>query len=115
MLAVTLVSARLAHREVKSGGDPLGGTVIVPSIEQEGVVVTPGPGRLLFVDTTPSGAELLLDGTRRGETPFSTDFACQEGQPTRLELKKPGFQVAHFELDCVRGSTRVSATLKKAR
>ena len=115
VLTGTLIRARLEQAPTKPKDDPLGGTVIVPSVAQEGVVVTPGPGRLLFVDTTPSGAELSLDGTRRGETPFSTDFACQSGMATVLELKKPGYQLARFELDCASGSTRVSATLKRGR
>jgi hypothetical protein len=115
VLTGTLIRARLEQAPVKVKDDPLGGTIIVPSVAQEGVVVTPGPGRLLSVDTTPGGADLLLDGARRGETPFSTDFACQSGQPTVLELKKAGYQVARFELDCVGGTTGGSATLKKAR
>lgn len=108
VLAGSLVRQRLAQRPLPSST-----TTYVPSVVQEGVVVTPGPGRLLFVDSTPEGAELLLDGSRRGETPFSTDFICRDGELTVLELEKPGYQLARFELDCVGGSTRISATLKK--
>lgn len=115
VLTATLVQHRLALRRDKPGDDPLAGTIIVPSVAQEGVVVTPGKGRLLSVDSSPGGAAVRLDGAARGETPFSTDFACQEGQHLVLELEKPGYRPARFELDCVSGSTRVSATLKKAR
>ena len=115
VLTLTLVRARLEAAPARAKDDPLRGTLMVPSVEQEGVVVTPGPGRLLFVDSTPGGAELLLDGTRRGETPFSSDFACQADVATVLELKKPGYQVARFALDCLSGSTRVSATLKRGQ
>jgi hypothetical protein len=115
VLAGTLVQHRLGQAPKKTTDDPLAGTVIVPTVAQEGVVVTPSPGRLLFVDSTPGGAELRLDGTRRGETPFSTDLNCEEGKPTLLELSKPGYQTARYELKCVNGSTRVSSTLKRAR
>jgi hypothetical protein len=115
VLTGTLVQHRLALRQDPVKDDPLAGTIIVPSVAQEGVVVTPGRDRLLSVDTTPSGAAVRLDGAARGETPFSTDFACQAGQPVVLELVKPGYRPVRFELDCVGGSTRVSATLKKAR
>lgn len=115
VLTATLLQHRLAQRQQSAKDDPLAGTVIVPPVAQEGVVVTPGPGRLLSVDSTPAGAAVRLDGAARGETPFSTDFACQAGVPTVLELEKPGYRPARFELDCVSGSTRVSATLKKAR
>ncbi|MDP1829117.1 MAG: PEGA domain-containing protein [Archangium sp.] len=115
VLTGTLLQHRLAQRQDPVKDDPLAGTVIVPSVAQEGVVVTPGRGRLLFVDSTPGGAAVRLDGAARGETPFSTDFACQEGQPAVLELEKAGYRPSRFELDCVSGSTRVSATLKRAR
>ena len=115
VLTATLVQHRLAQRQDPVKDDPLAGTIIVPSVAQEGVVVTPGRGRLLSVDSTPGGAGVRLDGAARGETPFSTDFACQEGQKLVLEVEKPGYRPARFELDCLSGSTRVLATLKKAR
>ena len=116
VLAGSLVRQRLSQRALSPGGSGSSGeAMIVPAVARDGVVVTPGPGRLLFVDSAPDGAELLLDGARRGETPFSTDFACQEGERTVLELKKPGYRVARFEFECAAGSTRVSATLKKGR
>lgn len=115
VLAGTLVQHRLGQRPARPNDDPLAGTVIVPSVAQEGVTVRPGPGRLLSVDSTPDGAEVLLDGTRRGQTPFSADFGCAEGRATVLELTRPGYRRARFELDCVGGSTRVAATLKRGR
>jgi hypothetical protein len=113
VLAGMLAQHRLEQR-ARPAEDPLA-NMIVPSVAQEGVTVRPGPGRLLSVDTTPEGAVVLLDGALRGETPFSTDFACQEGTPTVLELTHPGYQRTRFELNCVGGTTRVSATLKRAR
>jgi hypothetical protein len=110
VLAGSLVRQRLSQRPASSGA-----MLIVPAVAQEGVVVTPGPGRLLFVDSTPEGAALSLDGSVRGVTPFSTDFVCQEGELTVLELDKPGYKLARFELACASGSTRVSVTLKRGR
>ena len=113
VLAGLLLQHRLEQRP-KGEEDPLA-HMIVPSVAQEGVTVRPGPGRLLSVDSTPGGGVVTLDGTLRGETPFSTDFACTEGTPTVLEVSHPGYQRARFELDCVGGSTRVSVTLKRTR
>ena len=113
VLAGTLVRQRLERRPASVSRTKV--TTMIPAPEQEGVLVIPGPGRLLYVDSTPDGAELLLDGTRRGQTPFTTDFVCQEGMRTVVELKKPGYRLARFELDCVGGATRISATLKKGR
>lgn len=115
VLAGTLLQHRLARRPVKSTDELLAGRVIVPHVQQEGVSVTPGKGRLLDVDSIPDGAALLLNGTLRGETPFTTDFVCEEGTRTVVELKKPGFQPTRTELDCVNGSTHVRLTMKRAR
>ncbi len=113
VLAVTLVQLRLAQGAPKPTGDSPRGTMYAPSVEQEGVVVTPGRGRLLFVDSTPGNAEVVLDGAPRGETPFSSDFACDEETPSVLEVNKAGYRRARFELKCLPGSTRVTVTLKK--
>ena len=77
--------------------------------------MTPSRGRLLSVDSKPDGAQVLLDGIARGETPFSTDLACDEGTPVVLELSRAGYQRVRYELSCVGGTTRVSATLKRGK
>jgi hypothetical protein len=115
VLAGTVAQQRLAHRSPGAEADVLAGTTLVPSEAEEGVTVTPGPGRLLLVESTPTGAQVLLDDLPLGETPYSSDFHCHADRPSVLELKKPGYSPARFTLKCADGSTRVSVTLKRAR
>ena len=91
--------------------DPLQGTVIVPGVETEGLTYASGP-ELLFVDSTPGGADVWLDGQNLGPTPYSTNLSC-DGAPRALELKRGGYHSATFAIECGRGTARVSATLKK--
>ncbi len=116
-VAMVAFAALVVHRRLQARspgpGHPLAGTVITPAPAREGVTVIPGTGRLLLVDSTPDGAALTLDGQPLGETPFSSDFRCDEAKPAVLEVKKPGYAPARFALDCVSGSTRVSVTLRR--
>lgn len=111
--AGAVVQRRMSAKPAGAAPDVLSGTVLVPTEAKDGVTVTPGRGRVLFVESTPEGAEVSLDGSMLGETPYSADFRCEEGKPAALEVKKAGYAAARFSLACANGSTRVSVKLKK--
>ena len=113
LLAGTLVQQRLARAAPRPSDDPLSGTLIVPAVDQEGVVVVAGSGQLLSVDSSPGGAQVTLNGVKRGETPFSSDFSCDDGKPVTLELALDGYRRASYSIACAPGTTRVLAKLKR--
>ncbi len=44
----------------------------------------------LSVETTPRGAEVLVDGESKGETPLVTGVDCQPGDEVRVEVRRAG-------------------------
>ncbi len=44
----------------------------------------------LSVESTPRGAEVLVDGESKGETPLVTSVDCQPGDEVRVELRGAG-------------------------
>lgn len=94
--------------------DPLKGNIIVPGVASEGLTYSNGP-ELLFVDSTPGGAEVVLDGQNLGPTPYSTNLTCASGASRQLEVKKSGYASAKFAVECGHGTARVSATLKRGK
>ncbi|MBX3273112.1 MAG: serine/threonine protein kinase [Sandaracinaceae bacterium] len=53
--------------------------------------------RTIHVDSTPSGAHVLRDGQRVGQTPF--ELVVQEGERVELTLRRTGFQAAQQTID----------------
>ncbi|MFT3706703.1 MAG: PEGA domain-containing protein [Archangium sp.] len=91
----------------------LNGAMITPTVAQEGLTYTAGP-ELLFVDTTPASAQVLLDGQALGDTPYSSNLSCRGGA-AKLEVKKAGYQSVSFDLSCGKGTARVSVSLKRGK
>jgi hypothetical protein len=52
---------------------------------------SPANGFILVVESTPDGAEVIVDGESKGETPASLNFDCLPPKTIALTLKKPGF------------------------
>jgi hypothetical protein len=76
----------------------------------EGVTYTPGAD-VLFIDTTPEGAEARLDGEVLGSTPFSSNLSCR-GDKVRITVKKSGYQSSSVDVACRRGTARVTLIKK---
>lgn len=109
LVASLLFGASVLDRRLET---VVSGEVMAPAPSQPGVVVLPGPGRALLVDSTPDGADVFLAGTAHGQTPLSEDFQCNDGQKVSLEVRLKGFTSQKFSLKCVNGTTRVQAALK---
>ncbi len=109
LAAAILFGASVLDRRLET---VVAGEVVAPSPTQPGVVVIPGPGRALIVDSTPDGADVIVGGKPHGQTPLSEDFACEAGKKVSLEVKLKGFSPRTFSLDCAGGTTRVQAALK---
>ncbi|MBE2249705.1 MAG: PEGA domain-containing protein [Myxococcus sp.] len=107
-VAITVVGERLS----KAAG-PGPDVIIVPSGGADGTTFTPGPGRLLLVDSTPPGALVSVAGKRVGETPWSSDWSCTEGEAVRLVVEKAGFGPHAAVAICQQGTTRLAVTLER--
>ena len=67
-----------------------------------------------IVDSVPGGAEVKVDGTARGITPFVTIQSCRINVPIELEVSKKGYATWTRQEKCVpRDWLRVVAELKK--
>lgn len=69
-----------------------------------------GPAGALFIDSVPSGATVLLGGTRVGETPWAGDN--MPGGVTTIVLRRAGFTDATLRID---GGVDWSGTVKLTR
>ena len=47
----------------------------------------------LTIESTPSGASVLIDGEEAGRTPFLGSNGAQRGEAVPLELKLPGYEL----------------------
>ncbi len=114
LLASAVVFTGLAaqHRLRETVEGPLNGTMLTPTDAPEGVSYSQGPA-LVFIDSTPGGAQVKLDGRPVGVTPWSSNLSCARGAKLKVELTKQGYRPAQYELVCGEGTARVSATLRK--
>lgn len=110
-VAVSVVSRRLQR-------GPSGGPTeitISPSAGGEGVTFIGGPGRLLIVDSAPESARVVVAGVAVGATPWSADWKCEPGAKVEVRIERPTFKPFATSVTCQDGTTRVSATLERAR
>lgn len=90
---------------------PLAETVLTPGERQEGVSYS-GEAPLIFVDSTPAGAEVKIGGRSVGSTPYSSNLDC-DGPTIAVELKKAGYLSATSQVACHAGTAHVAVTLKR--
>ena len=72
-------------------------------VEMDGIVVeseSKADGFILIVETSPEGADVLIDGSSRGESPASINLDCLPGAPVSLELRYPGFATLRRTVMC---------------
>lgn len=79
----------------------------VSKLKLPGKPAAPGA---LFIDSTPSGATVLLGGEAVGQTPWAGDNAA--GGVTTIVLKRPGFADTTLRID---GGTDWSGTVKLSK
>jgi len=106
-VAISVVSTRLAKSVAKPD------VVIVPSAGTDGTTYTPGSGRLLLVDSTPSGASVSLGGKSVGTTPWSSDWVCDGGEAVQVVVARAGSQPHTTVAICQSGTTRIAVTLER--
>ena len=106
-VALSVVNTRLARSEPKPD------LVIVPSAGGDGTTYTPGPGRLLLVDSTPTGARVSVAGKSVGTTPWSSDWACSDGEAVQIVVERAGAQPHTSVAICQPGTTRIAVTLER--
>lgn len=109
-VAIPVVNARLSKRP----GNEATSIIIAPT-QGDGITVTPGPGRLLFVDSTPDGAKVKVKGAVVGTTPWSSDWACDEGEAVQVAIERQGFLPHTTVVACQGGTTRIAITLERAK
>ena len=69
------------------------GPTVIPVVEKMPLPAALSPkaeGFMVRVVSTPSGAEVWIDGTERGRTPLFGNVECDEGQEVVIEVKKAG-------------------------
>ena len=108
-VAISVVSTRLA----KSKSTPRPDIVIAPSAGSDGTTHVPGPGRLLLVDSTPTGARVSVGGKSVGTTPWSSDWTCTEGEAVQVVVERAGSQLHTTVAICQSGTTRIAVTLAR--
>jgi hypothetical protein len=64
-----------------SSGSPL------PPLEEASSATS---GMPLVIDSSPSRAEVLVDGVPRGRTPLLSNILCEPGRSVRVEVRSPG-------------------------
>ncbi len=106
-VAISVVSTRLAK------STPRPDLVIVPSAGSDGTTYAPGPGRLLLVDSTPTGARVSVGGKSVGTTPWSSDWTCAEGEAVQVVVERAGSQPHTTVAICQSGTTRIAVTLER--
>jgi len=60
----------------------------------------PSPGFMLRVLSTPSGADVRIDGQDRGSAPLFTNVACTQGQPVTIQVVKAGYAPWERTVEC---------------
>ena len=99
VLVVPLVDLRLArmgHHESVLAPLGLGG-----STTRQG---NANDTQLILVDSTPEGAQVLIDGELEGETPVSTDLHCTAGTDVAVEVKRAGYHTYKAKVRCAKGT-----------
>lgn len=107
-VAISVVTTRL------SKAAPRQDVVIVPSAGTEGTTYVPGPGRLLLIDSTPTGARVSVAGKSVGTTPWSSDWTCADGEAVHVVVEREGSQPHDSVAICQSGTTRIAVTLERA-
>jgi hypothetical protein len=59
-------------------------------------------GFILVIESVPDGAEVIVDGLSKGETPASLNFDCRPPSSLALTLKKPGYLPIDRTIACKR-------------
>ncbi|MER2561027.1 MAG: PEGA domain-containing protein [Myxococcaceae bacterium] len=109
-VAIPVVNARLNKR---SGDQPP--TLIIAPSAGDGITVTPGAGRVLFVDSSPDGAKVKVKGQVVGTTPWSSDWSCDEGEQVQVVVERQGYLPRTNVVACQAGTTRIAVTLERPR
>lgn len=110
-VAIPVVSERLSKRAATATPTQ----VIITPTKGDGITVTPGPGRVLFVDSTPDGAKVSVAGKPVGTTPWSSDWTCVEGEAVQVKLERQGSLPHTTVVACQQGTTRIAVSLESAR
>lgn len=91
----------------------------MPQIEATGAVSeteSDASGYILVIETTPEGAEVVVDGVSKGASPSSLNLECLAGAPLMLELRHPGYAPLKRMMTCKRDvMVVVRATLEAAK
>lgn len=88
-----LAAARDAERELARARQAFGTNAIVPADAQPdaaGEKVRWFQGFGLSVQSAPPGAQVVVDGQDKGQTPLVTSVECTVGEPVAVEVRKPG-------------------------
>lgn len=109
-VAIPVVGARLSKRP---GNESI--PLIIAPTQGDGITVTPGAGRLLFVDSSPEGAKVKVKGETVGTTPWSSDWSCEEGETVAVVLERQGYLPRTNVVACQSGTTRIAVTLERPR
>lgn len=71
-----------------------------PERDASGSLFSPFQGFGVDVETTPPGAEVVVNGRSLGQSPLLASVPCQAGEALELSLKLAGYQVHRRGLRC---------------
>lgn len=79
-----------------------------------GSLFGPSAGFMARIGSRPSGAAIIVDGKKRGVTPFLGNVACHQGEKVKIEIELAGFEKWTRELECrENGQVTVDAKLSR--
>ena len=79
-----------------------------------GEVTSPFHGFAISVDSSPSGARVLVDGGEMGETPLAASLDCEPGSDVEVRVEKTGYRPLRRAVRC-RADTLVRLELRLER
>ncbi len=79
-----------------------------------GEVTSPFHGFAISVDSSPSGARVLVDGGENGETPLAASLDCEPGRDVEVRVEKAGYRPLRRAVRC-RADTLVRLEVRLER
>jgi hypothetical protein len=95
--AAEVEAARLKQRHLAASSTITPREAVVTA---DGERVAPFQGFGLSVDSSPSGARVLVGGKEVGETPIVTSVDCAPGEEVEVGVEKRGLRPAHRTVRC---------------
>ncbi len=105
-----LAEARRIARDAVDAAPPVPrlGDILPDSVASTG----PPVNVAMFVESTPPGAALIVNGTARGKTPAALTLACAAGAPVQVTIELERHAPYRTDAACTPGATvRVQAAL----